>query len=191
MPVLRARSGALVADGRAWEGPITVADEQVFAWVDGPVLDIGCGPGRHVLALARRGIVTLGIDVSPPALAMARHRNAPVLERSVFSRVPAAGRWGTALLLDGNVGIGGDPELLLERVLELLRPGGRIVVEVAPPGAGTAGAEQVRFEVDGIAGPWFDWAAVDLDALRPMAERRGLAVHEHWVDHGRWFAWLA
>ena len=114
-----------------------------------------------------------------------------MLERSVFARVPAAGRWGTALLLDGNVGIGGHPAILLERVTELLRPGGRILVEVAPSGTGAAGAEQVRFEVDGIAGPWFEWAAVDLDALRPIAGGCGLAVQEHWVDDGRWFAWLA
>jgi SAM-dependent methyltransferase len=28
------------------------------------VLDVGCGPGRHVLELARRGIRSLGVDVS-------------------------------------------------------------------------------------------------------------------------------
>ena len=28
------------------------------------VLDVGCGPGRHALALARRGIAELGVDIS-------------------------------------------------------------------------------------------------------------------------------
>lgn len=28
------------------------------------VLDVGCGPGRHALALARRGISVLGVDIS-------------------------------------------------------------------------------------------------------------------------------
>lgn len=28
------------------------------------VLDVGCGPGRHALALARRGIAVLGVDIS-------------------------------------------------------------------------------------------------------------------------------
>jgi SAM-dependent methyltransferase len=29
------------------------------------VLDVGCGPGRHAHALARRGIVVHGVDISP------------------------------------------------------------------------------------------------------------------------------
>ena len=29
------------------------------------VLDVGCGPGRHAHALARRGIEVLGIDITP------------------------------------------------------------------------------------------------------------------------------
>jgi len=29
------------------------------------VLDVGCGPGRHALALARRGIEVQGVDLSP------------------------------------------------------------------------------------------------------------------------------
>jgi SAM-dependent methyltransferase len=36
------------------------------------VLDIGCGPGRHSLALARRGIEVVGIDHSDEFVALAR-----------------------------------------------------------------------------------------------------------------------
>ncbi len=158
--------------------------------VDGPVLDIGCGPGRHVLALARRGIVTLGIDVSPPALAFARHRGAPVLERSIFARVPGAGRWGTVLLLDGNLGIGGCPGTLIARAAELLRPDGRLVVELSPPGSAVGGPVEVRYEAAGVAGPWFLWTEVDGDMLAGLARDRGLIVREQWDDGGRWFAWL-
>jgi SAM-dependent methyltransferase len=187
--LLRARSGAVVADGHAWTRPVAVADDRLLQRVDGPVIDIGCGPGRHVLALARLGTVTLGIDVSRPAVDLARRRGAPVLERSIFARVPAAGRWGTALLLDGNLGIGGDPETLLARTVELLRPGGRILVEPASPGRG-CGRELVRFEAGGDAGPWFEWTHVDDDDLEPLARRCGLSVRERWRDGGRWFAWL-
>lgn len=35
------------------------------------VLDIGCGPGRHALELARRGIVVHGVDVSETFVAIA------------------------------------------------------------------------------------------------------------------------
>ncbi len=36
------------------------------------VLDVGCGPGRHALALAKRGISCLGVDASPEFIALAR-----------------------------------------------------------------------------------------------------------------------
>ena len=36
------------------------------------VLDVGCGPGRHSLALARRGIAVHGVDLSPDFIALAR-----------------------------------------------------------------------------------------------------------------------
>ena len=37
-----------------WLGPPTSEEETVLDRVVGPALDVGCGPGRHVLALARR-----------------------------------------------------------------------------------------------------------------------------------------
>src|SRR5262245_14293225 len=36
------------------------------------VLDVGCGPGRHALALARRGIEVVGVDLSPDFVELAR-----------------------------------------------------------------------------------------------------------------------
>ena len=36
------------------------------------VLDVGCGPGRHALAFARRGFDVVGVDLSPDFLALAR-----------------------------------------------------------------------------------------------------------------------
>jgi len=36
------------------------------------VLDVGCGPGRHSLALARRGLTVVGVDQSPDFVELAR-----------------------------------------------------------------------------------------------------------------------
>jgi SAM-dependent methyltransferase len=171
-----------------WLGQASAADERLLERVDGPVLDVGCGPGRHVLALARAGVVALGIDISPPAIELARRRGAPVLRRSVFDRVPGAGRWGTALLLDGNIGIGGCPVTLLRRVASLLRPHGRLLVELAVDG--TSHVEQVRFEAGDRVGPWFSWAHVGIDELGDHAPRAGLRVVESWDDGSRPFAYL-
>ena len=43
------------------------------------VLDAGCGPGRHALALARRGIEVVGVDLSPDFVALARVGRAPAI----------------------------------------------------------------------------------------------------------------
>src|SRR5262252_10404593 len=42
----------------------------------GPVADLGCGPGAHALALARRGYHVVGVDGSPRMVQVARARAA-------------------------------------------------------------------------------------------------------------------
>jgi SAM-dependent methyltransferase len=175
----------------AWTQSADHVDALVLDRVAPPVLDIGCGPGRHVVALAARGVLTLGIDVTPAALALARANGAPVLERSIFARVPGARRWRTALLLDGNIGIGGDPAALLARTGELLIPGaGRVLVETAAPET-RAVARTVRLEVGAGLGPWFELSVVGLDALPDVARRAGFVVDVSWNVGDRWFASLS
>jgi len=112
----------------------TAGDKSILDRCAGPTLDIGSGPGRLTVALAERGIPALGIDITPYAVGLARSSGALVMLRDVFDRVPGTGRWGTVLLADGNIGIGGDPAALLRRVGELLAPNGRALVELDPPG---------------------------------------------------------
>jgi SAM-dependent methyltransferase len=48
--------------------------EELAAAVDGPVLELGCGTGRVVLHLARRGHVATGVDSDPELVAALRER---------------------------------------------------------------------------------------------------------------------
>ncbi len=173
----------------SWIGPATAADQRVLERTEGPVLDVGCGPGRHVHALARRGVLALGVDVSPVAVEIARARGAAAVVGSIFERVPGAGDWASAIVLDGNVGIGGDPEALLTRVGALLLPGGLAIVELGAPGTGSD-ALNVRLEHGEQVGGWFAWARVAVDEVDGPAERSGFAVEDRWQDDGRWFALL-
>lgn len=180
---------ALPLDLPRWFGSPTAEDRILLDLVEPPVLDVGCGPGRHVLELARRGHLALGVEASPQAARIARHRGAPVIERSIFGRIPGAGRWGSALLLDGSIGIGGRPAVLLGRLRELLRPGGLVLAEVEPPG--TSGRRlTVRLELGGAAGGWFPWATVGADDVRALAGRAGLDPGPAWGGGRRWFALL-
>jgi SAM-dependent methyltransferase len=181
--------GALDAPTERWVSGVTDADRSVLDRAREPVIDIGCGPGRLVIALAERGITTLGIDVTPRAVEHARARGATVMARSVFERVPAAGRWASALLLDGNLGIGGDPIALLTRVAGLVRHDGIVLVELDPPG--TDGAPKVvRLDIGTARGPWFALARVAADELDDLAAATALDVTERWSCDHRWFASL-
>jgi len=170
-----------------WFAEPSPAERELLALAPGPVLDVGCGPARHTLALVASGVPALGVDVSPGAVRVASRRGAPVLHRSIFERLPDEGSWGSALLLDGNVGIGGDPEGLLARIRGLLRAGGRALVEVERPGTPT-GTRLVRFEGHGDV--WFPWARVGADHLGALSRRAGFAAASLWTAEGRWFGRL-
>jgi SAM-dependent methyltransferase len=180
------RSVPLRAD--RWFGAIA-GDHTLLERCSGPTLDIGSGPGRLTVALAERGLPALGIDVTPYAVELTRAAGGLALRRDVFDRVPGTGRWQTVVLADGNVGIGGDPAALLLRVAELIGPGGRVLIEVQPPGR-PARLETVRLRTRLSAGPWFRWAYVGADTIDDVAGGAGLTVQETWTAAGRWFVAL-
>jgi SAM-dependent methyltransferase len=172
-----------------WAGGATAADEALLRDLQGPVLDVGCGPGRHLHALARRGVFALGVDLSAVAVSLARDRGGRAIVADVFDELPGAGRWRTALLLDGNVGIGGEPQRLLRRIAALLHPDGVVVCELAPPGSPT-GPVAARLERDGTSSSWFPWARVAADDLGRIAGSAGFAASGAWAVEDRWFASL-
>jgi SAM-dependent methyltransferase len=186
---LRRLDGSLFEHGTNWMDSVPPDEEALLRQLPGPVLDVGCGPGRHVATLASWGVPALGIDITVAAVETARGRGAPAMRRSVFGRVPGAGRWASALLLDGNIGIGGDPPLLLARVATLLRPCGVILVELVEPETPTRHVP-VYLDLTGQPGPPFDWTTVAADQLPSIAARAELAITHTWVMRHRWFAAL-
>ena len=171
-----------------WFEPID-GDETMLRRCTGPTLDIGSGPGRLTVALNRRGVPALGIDITPHAVHLTRRAGGFALRRSVFDELPGSGRWETALLADGNIGIGGHPGVLLRRVRELVRPGGRAVVEVDSPGVSSR-VDRVRLRRDDAVGDWFAWAVVSADDIRRTAQLASFDVTDCWPEAGRWFAEL-
>jgi SAM-dependent methyltransferase len=163
---------------RSWlggRGADQAFDDHVVALCSGPTIDLGCGPGRLVAHLIRRGIPALGVDQSATAVQLARRNGAPALHRDVFAPLPGVGRWHTVLLADGNVGLGGDPRRILARAGELLRESGRCLAEFDPRISGVR-LRWVRLESSHTVGPWFRWASVGVDSAGRLAEQVGLAV---------------
>ena len=99
------------------------------------VLDAGCGPGRHAIALARRGIEVVGVDTSPDFLALARDTAdglpAEFHELDVRELSFAAEFDAVLCLCQGGFGLlgGGEDELaVVTRFARALRPGGRLAL---------------------------------------------------------------
>ncbi|MEV4465213.1 class I SAM-dependent methyltransferase [Micromonospora echinofusca] len=174
---------------KRWHRPATPADATVVARCAGPTLDLGCGPGRMSMALTRAGLSAVGVDVSSQAVALTRTRGAVAVHADLFGPLPAEGRWAHTVLLDGNIGIGGDPVVLLRRCGALLRPSGTVLVELEPPGTG-AWQGQVHVATGRHQGPTFRWAWLDTDAVSGVAAAAGLAVGEVFRSGCRWFAEL-
>ncbi|GII78003.1 methyltransferase type 12 [Sphaerisporangium rufum] len=175
-------------DAHRWLHPID-GDHTILDRCTGPTLDIGSGPGRLTIALTRRAVPALGIDITPHAVRLTRRAGGLALCRDIFDRIPGSGRWATALLADGNIGIGGHPTALLHRTAQLLRPGGDLITELHPPGTPSR-AGQVRLRTATTTGPWFPWASVSADDITRLAHPAGYTVTDVWHHARRWFAAL-
>ena len=103
-------------------------------------LDVGCGPGRHSLELARRGYQVLGIDPSPEMVASAQQaaEQAKAVPSPVF--IQARGEefitqqpFDAAICLFttlGQMDSAGDNASLIRGVYQALMPAGFFIVEV-------------------------------------------------------------
>ena len=108
--------------------------------------------------------------------------------QSVFDAVPDAGLWRCALLLDGSIGIGGDPEALLQRV----ESGSRSTADCwwkpdilsNRPSTSMCGSKPPRAAARGFAGRSFltsTWGCSPVPAV---------SFSDAWEDEGRYFAQL-
>ena len=175
-------------DVARWTEDADAVDRALLHRARGPVLDIGCGPGRMVKAAVQRGMKALGVDVSPVAVEIVRAAGLPVHLGSIFDPIPHEGSWSTALLLDGNIGIGGDPVALLARCREVLRSNGDVIVETHQDPLRDRAYEGSLIGIDGRMSDAFPWAEVGRAALVGHAADAGLRVTQGWMAGGRAFS---
>jgi SAM-dependent methyltransferase len=190
----RADGWLLPLEVERWCARADAADMSVLEHCEGAVLDVGCGPGRLVAELAARGRPALGVDVSEAAVARTVRLGGQALQRSVFEPLPAEGRWDTILLIDGNIGIGGDPTALLRRMSQLLNQNGLLVAETVPDGEVdervTVHVVSITAGTHGTVGAPFPWARLGTPALLRLATRAGWRPERQWTTGGRSFVAL-
>jgi SAM-dependent methyltransferase len=163
------------------------------------VLDAGCGPGRHALELARRGISVVGVDTSPDFVALARATAGDLaveFHEADVRELPYVDEFDAVLCLcQGGFGLlGGDEGELdvVSRFAAALRPGGRLalsafssyfVVRHLDPGetfdadTGVNHEEAVVRDAEGRERTFDLWTTCYTPReLRLVAARAGLAV---------------
>ena len=185
----RAGGATLEVDLDRWSRPADHVDEMVVVRCEAPVLDIGCGPGRMVAALQRSGRAALGIDISAVAVAVGRRAGGQVLRRDLAVPLAGEGRWGTTLLLDGNIGIGGDVPALLRRCRQIVGGGGLIICELDPDPERDE-AYEVVLSRPGCRSAPVPWAAIGERPLLRVAAALDLIATEVWEADRRSFVAL-
>lgn len=123
------------------------------------VLDVGCGPGRHALALARRGMDVVGVDLSPDFVELAR-------EAATAEGLPASfevldvrdlayeSEFDAAFCLcQGGFGLlgGEDDAGVIERIVRAGRPNGGVAITAFSSYFALRGLED-REEFDPVTG---------------------------------------
>ena len=131
----------------------------------GPVLDVGCGGGLFLRLLKRRGFPVLGLDLSPSAARLAWEQNRVPAVCGLLDAVPFAAESCGAITMFHVLEHLPDPRVYLDSARRLLRPEGRLIVQV--PNAACWQFRLLGSSWNGVDVPrhLFDFRACDLDRL--------------------------
>lgn len=166
------------------------------------VLDVGCGPGRHAVELAARGVSVVGVDISHRfvelAAAAARPGGAAFVRGDAGALPVGSGRFDAAVsLCQGGFGLLGDGDgEVVRQMAAAVRPGGVVclsafsayfAVRYLEPGDDFDAATGVNHETTRVRDEAGTERSFDLwtscftpRELRLIFERAGLAVERVW-----------
>ncbi|HXX19639.1 MAG TPA: class I SAM-dependent methyltransferase [Candidatus Acidoferrum sp.] len=97
------------------------------------VLDVGCGPGRVLVVLARRGLKCIGLDRSRVSIGLAvkRYGKPGVVGDNV--RLPFADECADVVISDGVIHHTEDPQAAFRENCRVLKPSGLMYLAVYKP----------------------------------------------------------
>jgi SAM-dependent methyltransferase len=177
-------------------------EKAAMEFVQGRVLDVGCGAGRHSVYLQAQGFDVLGVDVSPRAIEVCKARglkNARVVPITQINR--RLGVFDTILMLGNNFGLVGNPRRarwLLKRFRNATSQTGRIIAQTRDPyttdlaehleyhernrqRGRMAGQARIRVRYKKFVTPWWDFLMVSQDEMEAILENTGWTISKVFV----------
>lgn len=181
------------SDG-AWSEPERWGCEQAV----GRVLDVGCGAGRHAVAMSAGGCDVVGLDPSPGAAAVARARGVQVVEGTVDDLSSDTALFDTITLLGNNLGLVGPDEVgarFLTELASVARAGARLIGSGLDPNdtddpehlayhkrnrqrGRLPGHARIRVPDGACATDWFDYVFRTPDELATVLDETPWALGE-------------
>lgn len=178
------------ADFKNWP----VWQKRAIRLARGRVLDIGCGAGRCLLYLQKKGLDVVGLDNSPLAARVCRERGIKqVYVRPITQIGPDMGIFNTIIMYGNNFGLFGNykrAKWLLKKMYKITSEKSRIIAEVCDPyrtelpehlwyhkfnrRRGRMGGQlRLRIRYKKYVSHWFDYLFVTRDELRDILDGTG------------------
>lgn len=177
-----------------WSAP----ERQASDFVQGRVLDIGCGAGRHALHFQAQGHDVVATDISPLAIQVCKERG--VKDARIISVTKLSRQIGIfdTISLWGSFAMVGNPKRarwLLRRFRGMASGQGRIIAAARNPyktddpahlayqernrqRGRMAGQVRLRVRFHQYATPWFDLLYVSPDELQDILDGTGWQIHQ-------------
>jgi SAM-dependent methyltransferase len=158
--------------------------ETTLKAVQGPVLDVGCGGGLFLGVLQERGARVLGLDNSEEAARAAWDQNRVVVLLGDFLQAPVARQSCAVITMFHVLEHLPDPAGFLQAARELLRPGGRLVVQVPNLDCWQYGMLHQRWNGVDVPRHLHDFRTADLNKLLSQCGFRARRwKHFSWRDN--------
>jgi len=186
-------TGMYFAEFRKWQN----CERQAMKHVRGRVLDIGCGGGRVLLHLQKKGFECLGIDNSPLAVKVCRIRGARDARLMSVTRInPAMGIFDIVVMFGNNFGLVGNPRggrWWLKKMLGMTSEQGRILAHSLNPyqtdipehleyhrlnrkRGRLGGQTRIKIRYHKYATPWLDLLLVSPNELARLVKGTGWII---------------
>lgn len=186
-------SGVYFSSFRVWQPYLRKA----IRFVRGRVADIGCGAGRHVQYLQRRGFVVEGVDPSPLSVQVCKERGIRNVRVGSLETLPNGRKHFDSFVMFGNnfglFGSRSHARTMLRKLLRCSTNKARIIAECRDPyktkddrhlrynrnslrKGRMFGQIRIRIRYKRFVDPWFDYLFVSPKEMRSLVKGTGWRV---------------